>query len=115
MRTGRFRVHLQWRRPRRRRLGQCVGDAEVDGGSDSALETVKATTGRISRVRPPRWSECGSVSAVEKNKGAGLGLRDSGSLSGEEDQGDDGSVYAVEKLKATAVGLYVGDAEGDRG
>jgi hypothetical protein len=115
MRTGRFRVHLQWRRPRRRRLSQCVGDAEFDGGLDSALETVKATAGRISRVRPPRWSECGSVSAVEKNKGAGLGLRDSGSLSGEEDQGDGGSVYAVEKLKATVVGLYVGDAEGNNG
>jgi hypothetical protein len=70
MKTGRFRVPLQWRRPRRQRLGQCVGDAEVDGGSDSALETVLATAGRISRVRPPRWIKCDSVSAVEKNKGA---------------------------------------------
>jgi hypothetical protein len=70
LKAGRFRDLLQWRRPRRQRLGQCVGDAEVDGGSDSALETVLATAGRISRVRPPRWIECGPVSAVEKNKGA---------------------------------------------
>jgi hypothetical protein len=71
LKAGRFRDPLQWRRPRRRRLGQCIGDAEVDGGSDSALETVLTTVGRISRVRPPRWIECGSVSAVEKNKGGG--------------------------------------------
>jgi hypothetical protein len=69
MKTGRFRVPLQWRRPRRRRFGQCVGDAEVDGGSNSALETVLATAGRISRVRPPRWIECGSVSAVRGENG----------------------------------------------
>jgi hypothetical protein len=42
-------------------------------------------------------------------------LRDSGSLPGEEEQGDDVSLYAVEKVNATAVGLYVGDGEGDRG
>jgi hypothetical protein len=51
-------------------LGQCVGDAEVDGGSDSVLEMELATAGGLPRVRPPRWIKCGSVSAVEKNEGA---------------------------------------------
>lgn len=62
---------------------------------------------------------CGSNAARSlrwrRTRGRRLSLRDSGSLSGEEEQGDDVSVYAVEKVKAMAVGLYVGDAEGDGG
>jgi hypothetical protein len=42
-------------------------------------------------------------------------LRDSGSLPGEEEQGDGVSLYAVEKVNATAVSLCVGDSEGDGG
>jgi hypothetical protein len=52
----------------RRRLSLYGGEEQGDGDSVSALETMKATTARISRVRPSRWSEGGSVSAVEKNK-----------------------------------------------
>jgi uncharacterized protein YgiB involved in biofilm formation len=38
-------------------------------------------------------------------------LRDSGSLPGEEEQSDDVSLYAVEKVNATAVGRRGGGGE----
>ena len=43
------------------------------------------------------------------------GMRTDRSLCGGEDQGDGSLNSAVEKLKATTVGLYVGDAEGNSG
>ena len=46
---------LRWRRCRRRQ-------------SVSAVEKMKETTTRMSRVRSPRWSDGSSVSAVEKMK-----------------------------------------------
>jgi hypothetical protein len=86
-------------------LGQCVGDAEVDGGSDSALETVLATAGGLPRVRPPRWIKCGSVFCGGEERGGGATVSAiPGPFLGDEEQGDDVSLYAVEKVNATAVG-----------
>jgi hypothetical protein len=54
-------VELRW-------LGLYGGEEQGDDGSISALETMKATTARISRVWLLQWSEGDSVSTVEKNK-----------------------------------------------
>jgi hypothetical protein len=54
-------VELRW-------LGLYGGEEQGDDGSISTLETMKATTARISRVWLLQWSEGDSVSTVEKNK-----------------------------------------------
>lgn len=86
------------------RLGQCVGDAEVDGGSDSALETVLATAGGLPRVRRRGGSNAARSLRWRRTRGQRHLLCDSGSLTGEEEQGDIVSLYAVEKVNATTFG-----------